>query len=91
MAKVRVKWNNKGWDEITQQVIDNDAVPRLQRVADAANEHLDRDGYKVSVEGRNPLQKRNFRATVITATADAMYDNQKNNRLVSEFHRAGGE
>lgn len=91
MAKVRVKWDKNGWDKVVQEVIENDAVPRLQRVADAANEHLDRDGYKVSVEGRNPLQKRDFRATVITATEDAMYDNQKNNRLVTEFHRAGGE
>ncbi|MGV0805807.1 hypothetical protein [Mycolicibacterium setense] len=86
----RIKFNAKGWDELAEQVIETEGVQRMQRVADAANSHLDREGYKVSVEGGKPLQKRDYRATVITATADAMYDNQKNNRLVSEFHRAGG-
>ena len=45
----------------------------------------------MSTEGSKAMTKRDFRATVITATADAKYDNQKNNRLVNEFHQAGGD
>lgn len=91
MAKNSVRFHDKGWDEVVDHVIENEGVPRMQRVADAANEHLDRPGYKVSTEGGKRLQKHSFRATVITATEDAMYDNQKNGRLIAEFHRAGGE
>lgn len=91
MARSRITFHQQGWDDIAEQVIETEGVDRMKRVADAANENLDRDGYKVSVEGGDPLRKRDFRATVITATADAMYDNAKNNRLVSEFHRAGGQ
>lgn len=91
MAKVVIKFDRDGWDEVVEHVIDTEGVDRMKRVADACNEHLDREGYKVSTEGRGKLNRRSFRATVITATEDAMYDNQKNNRLVSELHRAGGE
>ncbi|MUL44469.1 hypothetical protein FZI85_17240 [Mycobacterium sp. CBMA293] len=63
----------------------------MQRVADAANSHLKKGpGYKVSVEGDDPLKKHDYRATVITATPEAMNDNAKHNRLVAEFHQAEG-
>lgn len=91
MAKNRIKFNDKGWDEIVEHVIDTEGVPRMKRVADASNRHLDREGYKVSTEGGKRLQKQDYRVTVITATEDAMYDNQKHNRLVTEFYQAGGE
>jgi|GEM_PF-2465166 len=91
MARNRIKFHSKGWDEVVEHVIDTEGVPRMQRVADASNANLDRPGYKVSTEGGKRLQQRDYRATVITATEDAMYDNQKNNRLVSEFYQAGGE
>lgn len=91
MAKNRIKFHGEGWDKVVEHVIETEGVPRMNRVADAANEHLDRPGYKVSTEGGKPLQRRSYRATVITATEDAMYDNAKNQRLISEFYRAGGE
>ncbi|MCG7610345.1 hypothetical protein [Mycobacterium sp. CnD-18-1] len=91
MARPRIKFHSEGWDAIAQHVVETEGVDRMRRVADAGNSHLDREGYKVSVEGNRKLQKRDYRATVITATDDAKYDNAKNNRLVSEFHRAGGQ
>ncbi len=90
MGRAKITFHMDGWDAVAKQVVDSEGVDRMQRVADAANAHLDRPGYKVSVEGARPLRKRDYRATVITATEDAKYDNAKNNRLVSEFHRAGG-
>lgn len=91
MANVELKFNADGWDEIVKEVINEVAVPRMKRVADASNAGLDRPGYLVSTEGDNPLQKRDYRATVITATEDAMYDNAKNDTLLKNFHLAGGD
>lgn len=85
-----VNFHKEAWRELSSEVIAAEGVPRMKRVADAANENLDHEGYMVSVDGAKPLRKRDFRATVITATAEAMRDNQKHNRLVVEFYRAGG-
>jgi hypothetical protein len=90
MARNRIKFNRKGWDEIVEHVIDTEGVARMQRVADASNANLDRPGYKVSAEGDKRLRKRNYRATVITATEDAMYDNAKNQTLIRNLPAAGG-
>lgn len=86
----KLKFHPEGWDGVAREVVDTVAVPRMQRVADACNSYIDSDGYKVSVEGDRQLSKRDFRATVITANAEAMADNARNNRLVNEFHQAGG-
>lgn len=86
----KLKFNKAAWNAMVKEIIETEGVARMQRVADAANAHLDRPGYMVSVEGDDPLTKRDYRATVITATEDAMYDNARNNRLVTEFHKAGG-
>lgn len=47
-------------------------------------------GFMVSVEGDNPLQRRDFRVTVITASAAAARHNGKHNTLVNNFHHAAG-
>jgi hypothetical protein len=90
MAKI--VFHREAWQDLAKEVVESDGVDRMQRVADAANAHLKKGpGYKVSVEGDNPLDKRDFRATVITTTPEAMNDNRKHNRLVAELHRAEGE
>lgn len=90
--KANIEFNKRGWDQIVKDVIDNHGVPRMQRVADAANEGLeDPEGYQVSVQGDDPLTKRDYRATVITTTAEAMVDNAKRNTLIQDFHLAGGD
>ena len=86
MAKGKFVLNRKAINMIVQEAIDNVAVPHMQDVADRCNEHIDSDGYMVSVEGDDPLDKRDYRATVITADAKAMIDNAKHHRLVNEFH-----
>ena len=93
MAKAKIKFHKKGWDKIVTQVIDNEGVPRMKRVADACNTGLDsgREGYKVSTEGDDPLEKRDYRATVITTSAEAIIDNAKHNTLIQNFHLAGGD
>jgi len=90
MARSNLKFNKKAWDEIVKHVIDTEGVDRMKRVADAANGHIDSDGYQVSTQGDDPLDKRDYSATVITADAEAMADNAKHNTLVQEFHKAGG-
>jgi hypothetical protein len=87
-----VTFNAKEWNAIVKHVIETQAVPAMQVVADASNATLSGDqGYFVSTEGDDPLTKRDYRAPVITATGDAMRDNAKNNTLVKNFYLAGAE
>lgn len=89
MAKV--EWNHAGWNQVVQEVINTVGVPAMQRVADACNQGagLGDGGYMVSTEGSDPLQLRDYRATVITVTDGAKADNAKNNRLIDNFYQAG--
>jgi hypothetical protein len=87
-----IKFNKKAWNALVTDVIDNVAVPRMQRVADASNATLEEgEGYMVSTEGDDPLDKRSYRATVITTTPEAMRSNAKNNTLVKNAYLAGGD
>jgi hypothetical protein len=47
-------------------------------------------GYRAGTEGGKPLEKHDYRATVITATYPAMADNARHNRMVENFHLAEG-
>ena len=47
-------------------------------------------GFMVSTEGDEPLTKRDYRATVITASAAAMRLNAKHNTLLQHFNEAAG-
>lgn len=92
MAKL--KFNKKNWNATVRKIIDTDGVARMQRVADACNQGLETDkapGYRVSTEGDEPLSKRGYRATVITAEAESIVDNAENNTLVRNLHLAGGD
>lgn len=46
--------------------------------------------YMVSVEGSNPLNLNDYRATVITVTERAKIDNARNNTLIRYLGQAGG-
>lgn len=85
-----MKVNKRRLNQLIAHMIDTAGVERMERVADACNAHIGTDGYKVSTEGDQPLTKRSYRATVITADAEAMRDNMKNNTLINNLHRAGG-
>ncbi len=91
MATSRLKFNRKNWSLLAKEVIETEGVERMERVADACNAYVDSDGYMVSVEGEAPLKKRSYRATVIAANGEAIHDNAAHNRLVNEFHLAGGD
>lgn len=91
MARNRIKFHKKGWNEVVEHVIDTEGVDRMKRVADAANADLGDTGYKVSTQGDQPLTKRDYRATVITATEHAKRHNAKHNTLIRHFPKAGGE
>lgn len=86
-----VKFNRKAWDSLVKEIIETEGVERMSRVADACNAELGEDGYKVSVEGDDPLTKDDYRATVITATAHAMRHNAKHNTLIQNLHKASGD
>lgn len=47
--------------------------------------------YMVSVEGSDPLNLRDYRATVITVTNRAKIDNARNQSLIRNLYRAGGD
>lgn len=86
-----LKFNMRGWNQVVEKVIDDEAVPRMERVADKANSYVESDGYKVSAQGLDPLRKRDYHATVITTNQEAMADNASHDRLVQNFHLAGGK
>lgn len=99
-----VTFNRKNWDQMVKEIVENECVPRMQNVADACNQQMadrggsDTDddsgyvfnepGYVVSVEGGKPLESHDYRATVITATNQAMVDNAQNNSLLQNFYLA---
>lgn len=84
----RVTLNNRGFRQVRsfpKLVRELDSI--VSEIADEANSHLDHDdtngkGYETSsVEGAaRPYGRR--RATVITATQQAIEDNANNNRLL---------
>jgi hypothetical protein len=95
---MEIVFNDDGWDEIVKEIIDTEGVTRMQRVADACNESdglTDSDpggpGYRVDVDGGKPLDKHDYRATVITATNQAMFHNAVNNTLVRHLNQAAGD
>ena len=93
MARQQFKVNRKAYNEIAKQAIDTIGVPMMQKVADACNAELagrgKPEGYMVSVEGDDPLDKRDYRATVITATADAIRHDRKHDSLLRNFGVVG--
>lgn len=89
MAK-QFKVNRKALNALTKQIIDTTGVELMQKVADACNAELGQpDGYRVSVEGDDPLDKRDYRATVITASAEAIRADRKHDYLLRNFGVAG--
>lgn len=86
---MRFKFNKKGWEQVAKHIIETEGVDRMRRVADASNREAGiTDGYMVSAEGDDVLRKRDYRATVITATGEAIRDNAETNRLVTNLHLA---
>lgn len=92
-----LKMNAAGWDMLLIGIVEKECRPRAEDIAHACNEQMasagigstdDAPGYRAGTEGEKPLKKGEYRATVITATNPAKYDNATNNRLVSNFHRA---
>jgi hypothetical protein len=90
MARSNVKINKRGMNELAKHVVATEGVARMTRVADACNAELGSEGYKVSVEGDNPLSKRDYRATVITANADSIRYDRKHDALLRNFGIAEG-
>lgn len=82
--------NRKALNALTKEIIDTYGVERMQRVADACNSDAGlEDGFRVSVEGDDPLDKRDYRATVITATAEAIHYDRKHDALLHHFGEVG--
>lgn len=88
--KAKVKFNKNGWNEVVRHIVDTEGVKRMTRVADASNADIEGDGFMVSTEGDDPLDRRDYTATVITTTPEAMRANAKHNLLIKNLHRASG-
>lgn len=85
MAK-QFKVNRKARNQIVKQIVDDVCVPAMQKVADQCNQEAGiSDGYRVSVEGDDPLDKRDYRATVITATPQAIRHDRRKDTLLRNF------
>lgn len=85
------KLNRRAMNELVTHVIDTQGVAMMQRVADACNAELgEPDGYMVSTMGDNPLDKRDYRATCITASAHAITHDRKHDTLLRNFGVAEG-
>jgi len=92
-----IKFHEAAWDDLLLGVVDRHLKPRAEEIAHASNEQMksaghgsedDAPGYMAGTEGEKPLRKGDYRATVITVTNSAKYDNAANNRLVNNFHLA---
>ena len=84
--------NEQGWAEIAKLFVQTEITRRMKAIADACNaaDGL-QDGYELGTEGDGPqLQKRDFRQTVITATAPAIELNAKHGTLERHFHMVSG-
>lgn len=93
MAKdYELTFNIPAWNAMIKDIVNTDGIARMRRVANGCNAQIEgEDGYLVSTEGDEPLSKHSYRATVITANAEAMRDNAKHNTLVHNFSKAGGD
>ena len=84
MAESQVRMNRKGWDQLIKQVVDERLEPAAQAIAADCNSAAGiEDGYRAGTEGELSLRVRDYRATVITATWEAIRDNAKHNRLIN--------
>ena len=99
---VEIHWNEEAFDEITKRAIEEVAVPRCQNIAEACNQDMESRGHPshtqgnppgfiVGVEGGKPLQRHDYRSTVITKTNEAMVDNAENNTLVRNLNAGEGD
>lgn len=99
---IEIHWNEEAFDEITKRAIEEVAVPRCQAIADASNQALEErghpthkdanpPGYIVGIEGGKPLQRHDYRSTVITKTNEAMVDNAENNTLLRNLNVGEGD
>lgn len=99
---VEIEWDEDGWDEVCRRAITEVAVPRCQKIAEACNAAMDArghpthkegddPGYIVGIEGGKPLQKHDYRSTVITKTNEAMVDNAVNNTLLQNLNAGEGD
>lgn len=86
MAQSGFKINKKALNALMKQAVDELCVPMAHGIADACNRDLgEPDGYLVSIEGDDPLDKRDYRATVITASAHAINHDRKHDTLIRNF------
>ena len=94
MAENRIEFNAEAWNELLTGVVNSWARPKAETIAAAANQGIlasdnlpsaSTEGlrdYMVSTEGSDPLNKGEYRATVITVTNRAKADNARRNTLI---------
>lgn len=75
-------------NQIVRQVVKQVLEPAAEDIAAKSNAEAGiSDGYRAGTEGSGErLKKRAYRATVITATAEAIRDNEAHNRLINNLN-----
>lgn len=91
-ASVHLTMKLAGWNEIVKSVVRQRLVPAAEDIASRCNSAAGiKDGYLAGTEGsgEKQLKRRTWRATVIAANWEAVRDNAKHDRLISNMNIGG--
>lgn len=86
---MKIKWRDEGFYEIRRLPKVVDVLERIsENIAEQANQNVEGSGYKTG--SRQGLRKKygRWRTSVVTADAQSMADNGRNNTLVRLLNAA---
>lgn len=91
-ASVHLTMKLAGWNEVVKTIVKQRLTPAAEKIASACNSAAGiSDGYQAGTEGEadKRLKRKTWRATVITTNWEAVRDNAKHDRLISNMNIGG--